>query len=365
MSEDSGEKNQKATPKKIREARNKGQVGQSQDMSSLLVLAVVSEVALALSERSVQTLGDMVLFPIARLDGSFLHAFEETLFHALGVLAQFTLLTVGIAITMRLLAAWMQFGFLFAPEALHPDPNRLNPLNQAKQMFSGQSVMNLFMGLVKALFIGSVLYLVTQPALGALIGMVNGDLQSYWQGLAALFRHMMHVCLGVLLVLAVVDFGLQKYFFAKRLRMSEQEVRKEFKELEGDPHVKMHRRSLARQLVEQPASETRPLEDADMLVVNPTHFAVALFYRPEETPLPQLIHKGVDADARALIERAKAAQIPVIQCVWLARTIYREALGSPIPRETLQAVAHIYRVLRELDDESRQDVIEIPELNQR
>ena len=102
-----------------------------------------------------------------------------------------------------------------------------------------------------------------------------------------------------------------------------------------------------------------------MLVVNPTHFAVALLYRPEEAALPQLIVKGVDAEARALIERAKAARVPVIQCIWLARTIYREDVGRYIPRETLQAVAHIYRVLRELDDEAKGEVIEIAELNLR
>ncbi|MBC3345610.1 type III secretion system export apparatus subunit SctU [Pseudomonas sp. SWRI196] len=366
MSEDSGEKTKRATPKKIRDARKKGQVGQSQDLSSLLVLTAVTEVALTQSDNSMQVLGELVAFPLHRLDVDFVRAFEETLAHAGGVLLSFTLMTVGLAIATRLIAGWVQFGFLFAPEALHPDPNRLNPLNQAQQMFSAQALIQLFMGLVKAVFIASVLYLVTMPALGSLISLVNGDLNTYWRGLAGLFRHIMHICLGVLLVLAILDFGLQKYFFAKRLRMSEEEVRKEFKEMEGDPHVKMHRRSLARQLIDQPASkDTQPVEEADMVVVNPTHFAVALLYRPEETPLPQLIVKGVDADARALIERAKAARVPVIQCIWLARTIYREDVGAYIPRETLQAVAHIYRVLRELDDEAKADVLEIPELNLR
>ncbi|AKJ97070.1 EscU/YscU/HrcU family type III secretion system export apparatus switch protein [Pseudomonas brassicacearum] len=366
MSEDSGEKTKSATPKKIRDARNKGQVGQSQDLSSLLVLAAVTEVALTLADDSMQTLQDLAAFPLHRLDVDFTRAFEETLAHAGSVLLSFTLMTVGLAIATRLVAGWIQFGFLFSPEALAPDPNRLNPLNQAQQMFSGQALINLFMGLVKAVFIGAVLYLVTMPALGALVSLVNGDLQTYWRGLASLFRHIMHTCLAVLLVLAIIDFGLQKYFFAKRLRMSEEEVRKEFKEMEGDPHVKMHRRNLARQLAGQSAEkETQPVEDADMLVVNPTHFAVALRYRPEETALPQLIVKGVDAEARALIERAKAARIPVIQCIWLARTIYREDVGGFIPRETLQAVAHIYRVLRELDDEAKAEVIEIPELNLR
>ncbi|WLH12485.1 type III secretion system export apparatus subunit SctU [Pseudomonas hefeiensis] len=366
MSEDSGEKTKRATPKKIRDARNKGQVGQSQDLSSLMVLAAITEVALTQADDSMQALENMVAFPLHRLDVEFVRAFEETLAHAGGVLLNFTVMTVGLAIVTRLVAGWIQVGFLFAPEALQPDPNRLNPVNQAQQMFSGQALINLFMGLVKAVFIGTVIYLVTLPALGSLVNLVNGDLHSYWRGLASLFRHIMHICLGVLLVLAILDFGLQKYFFAKRLRMSEEEVRKEFKEMEGDPHVKMHRRSLARQLVDQPVSkETKPVEDADMLVVNPTHFAVALLYRPEETALPQLIVKGVDAEARALIERAKAARVPVIQCIWLARTIYREDVGGYIPRETLQAVAHIYRVLRELDDEAKGEVIEIPELNQR
>ncbi|WP_448631942.1 MULTISPECIES: type III secretion system export apparatus subunit SctU [Pseudomonas fluorescens group] len=366
MSEDSGEKTKSATPKKIRDARNRGQVGQSQDLSSLLVLAAVTEAALTLADDSMQTLQDLAAFPLHRLDVDFTRAFEETLAHAGSVLLSFTLMTVGLAIATRLVAGWIQFGFLFSPEALAPDPNRLNPLNQAQQMFSGQALINLFMGLVKAVFIGAVLYLVTMPALGALVSLVNGDLQTYWRGLASLFRHIMHTCLAVLLVLAIIDFGLQKYFFAKRLRMSEEEVRKEFKEMEGDPHVKMHRRNLARQLAGQSAEkETQPVEDADMLVVNPTHFAVALRYRPEETALPQLIVKGVDAEARALIERAKAARIPVIQCIWLARTIYREDVGGFIPRETLQAVAHIYRVLRELDDEAKAEVIEIPELNLR
>ncbi|AIZ34279.1 type III secretion system export apparatus subunit SctU [Pseudomonas sp. K1(2024)] len=366
MSEDSGEKTKSATPKKIRDARNKGQVGQSQDLSSLMVLAVITEVALTLAEDSLQTLQDLVAFPLHRLAVNFTRALEETLAHAGGVLLSFTLMTVGLAIATRLVAGWIQFGFLFSPEALRPDPNRLNPVNQAQQMFSGQALINLFMGLVKAVFIAAVLYLVTLPALGALVSLVNSDLPTYWRGLASLFRHIMHTCLAVLLVLAIVDFGLQKYFFAKRLRMSEEEVRKEFKEMEGDPHVKMHRRNLARQLVAQSAEpEAKPVEEADMLVVNPTHFAVALRYRPEDAALPQLIVKGVDAEARALIERAKAARVPVIQCIWLARTIYREDVGAFIPRETLQAVAHIYRVLRELDDEAKDEVIEIPELDRR
>ena len=102
-----------------------------------------------------------------------------------------------------------------------------------------------------------------------------------------------------------------------------------------------------------------------MLVVNPTHYAVALYYRPGKTPLPMLVSKGTDDEARTLIRRAKAADVPVIQCVWLARTLYTKKLGAGIPRETLQAVALIYRTLRELDDEAKRETLELPELERR
>lgn len=136
--------------------------------------------------------------------------------------------------------------------------------------------------------------------------------------------------------------------------------------MEGDPHVKGQRRQLAYEMAnEEPKVKLPKLEESDMLVVNPTHFAVALYYRPGKTPLPMLVEKGTDAQARELIDRAKAADIPVIQCVWLARTLYTHKLGANIPRDTLQAVAFIYRTLRELDDESKRETLELPELDQR
>ncbi|WP_273808401.1 MULTISPECIES: type III secretion system export apparatus subunit SctU [unclassified Pseudomonas] len=362
MSDDSGEKSHQATPKKRREARRKGQVSQSHDLSSLLVLAVVAEAATLMADDSLQRLGRLMLFPLGRLRQPFTATLMETLVQAGQVLLAFSLMTVGVAMAMRVLAAWLQIGFLFAPEALKPDFNRLNPLSQARQMFSGQALMNLLMGLLKAVFLGVVIYSVTRPALGALIALTGTDLPSYWQGLTSLFRRILHNCLGVLLVLAMVDFGLQRYFFARRLRMTEQEVRKEFKEMEGDPHVKLHRRQLARSLVEQAPTAQREVEKADLLVVNPTHYAVALFYRPEQTPLPVLVDKGTDAQARRLIARAQAAQVPVIQCVWLARTLHREPLGHYIPRDTLQAVAQLYRLLRELDAKALSEVIQAPDL---
>lgn len=136
--------------------------------------------------------------------------------------------------------------------------------------------------------------------------------------------------------------------------MSHEDLRNEHKDAEGDPHMKGQRKSLARDILNAPA-KPRPVgkvEDADLLLVNPTHYAVALFYRPGQTPLPRILCKGEEAEAQQLIARAHQARIPVIRFVWLARTLYRQPEGRYIPRETLQAVAQVYRVLRQLEQDT-------------
>lgn len=366
MSEDSGEKKFDASQKKLKDQRQKGQVAQSQDIGKLLALTAISEIALLSAHSSMQRLEQLLMLPVTLIGQPFGHSLQEVIAEAGYVFFGFALLMTGTAIVMKLISSWLQFGFLFAPDVLTPDFSRLNPFNQAKQMFSAQSLMTLFTGLIKALLISVVLYQVTGPSLGALVGLVNTDLPGFIDALMTLFRYLLRVCLGLLLVLALVDLALQKYFFAKRMRMTYVEVVKEYKGMEGDPHVKMMRRQLAFELAQEDhAPPLPPLEEADMVLINPTHFAVALYYRPPHTPLPMLLEKGADARARKMIDRARAADVPVVQCVWLARTLYGEKVGSCIGRETLQAVALVYRTLRELDDDALHQTIELPELERR
>ena len=239
---DSGEKKHPASAKKLRDQRKKGQVAQSQDVGKLLVLTAISEIALFTAETSLQRFQQLMALPLSRIGQPFVHALEEVLLDALRVFFSFALLMVGVAIAVKLISSWMQFGLLFAPETLKLDFNRLNPLKQAKQMFSKQSLMNVLMGIVKAVLLGLILYVVIGPSLSALINLANSDLQSYLLALITLFRHLLHACLGLLLVLALIDLTLQKYFFAQRMRMTQVEVVKEYKDMEGDPHVKGQRR---------------------------------------------------------------------------------------------------------------------------
>lgn len=359
------EKTEEPTQKKLEDARKKGQVGQSQDVPKLFIFAALLELILGLADGGIDRLKGLMLLPLAQLHRPFAAGLGEVLTKAGWELLLFMLPVLGIAVAMRLIGGWIQFGPLFAPEALKLDFERLNPLNQFKQMFSSKQLFNLLNSLCKAVLISVVLYLVLPPALGDLIGLANTDLDRYWHAMIALFTRLSRTCLGILLVLAVIDFALQKYFFIKGQRMSHEDVRKEFKQMEGDPHMKSHRKSLARELTQQPAGAApakAPVEDADLVLVNPTHYAVALYYRPQQTPLPRILCKGHDAEARELIDRARKAGVPVIRFVWLARTLYRSDVGRFIPRETLQAVAQVYRLLRELDEHANKELIEMPQI---
>ncbi|WP_122455842.1 type III secretion system export apparatus subunit SctU [Pseudomonas viridiflava] len=357
------EKTEEPTQKKLDDARKKGQVGQSQDVPKLFIFAALMEMILGLVDGGMSRLKALIALPLTELDRPFNAALGEVLTKAGWELLLFMLPVLGIAAAMRLAGGWVQFGPLFATDSLKLDFERLNPINQFKQMFSSRQLFNLFNSLCKAVMITCVLYVLLPPALGDLIGLARTDLDSYWMALVELFTHLSRTCLGLLLVLAALDFALQKYFFVKGQRMSHEDIRKEYKESEGDPHMKSHRKALAREITDQPGSAAparAPVEDADMLLVNPTHFAVALFYRPDQTPLPRIICKGRDAEARELIERARDAGVPVVRFVWLARTLYRENVGQFIPRATLQAVAQVYRLLREMDEQLKGDVIEMP-----
>ena len=200
---DSGEKKHPASAKKLRDQRKKGQVAQSQDVAKLLALTAISEIALFTAETSLQRFQQLMLLPMSRLNQPFVRALEEVLLEGMVVFFSFALLMAGVAIAAKLISSWMQFGMLFAPETLKLDFNRLNPISQVTQMFSAQQLMNLLMSIVKACLIALILYVVIWPSLGTLINLATSDLQSYILALIALFRHLLHVCLGMLLVLAL------------------------------------------------------------------------------------------------------------------------------------------------------------------
>lgn len=355
------EKTEKPTAKKLQDARRKGQVPQSQDVPKLLICAGVVETVMALDDVGMQKLQALMMLPLMRLNQPFEQVLSELAGSALLIVSTFFGITVAVAALLRIIGGWIQYGPLFATEALKPDFNRLNPVNQFRQMFSVKKLTDMLSSVLKAAAICTIFILVLSTDLESLSRLAYGDLNSFWPAVEVLLTRVSRQTLLTLLIMTLLDFGLQKYYFLKQQRMSHQDIRDEHKQSEGDPHMKGHRHAVAQELLNAPvqAVKREPLEKADLLLVNPTHYAVALYYRPELTPLPRIICKGEDSDAKTLIVRAQQAKIPVIRFIWLARTLYQSQEGQLIPRHTLQAVARVYRVLRELDDPSDEDVIEL------
>lgn len=358
------EKTEDATPQKLQESRKKGQVSQSQDIPKLLISIGILEAIFALVESGMQRMEAMIMLPLTRIGQPFGHAMEEVVTDSLLVLLLFSAIIGAIAIVLRIVGGWLQFGPLFAVEAMMPKLDSLNPVNHFKNMFSARQFTQLLTSIIKAGVIGVVLWLALEPETGNLARLAQTDLNTFWHGVLMLFIKAARQVLLVLLALSALDFGLQKYFYLKQQRMSHEDIRNEFKQSEGDPHMKGHRRQVAHEILNEEPKAPRQIavEEADVLLVNPTHFAVGLYYRPGETPLPRLLFKASDDDAHHLIEQAQRAKIPVIRYIWLARTLYRTtAEGEWIPRETLKAVAQVYRLLRELEDHYLDEVIELEE----
>lgn len=358
------EKTEDATPQKLQESRKKGQVSQSQDIPKLLICIGILETIFALVDSGMQRLQAMMLLPLSRLRDPFDHAMEEVISDSVTSMLVLVGLACAIAMVLRIVGGWVQFGPLFSTEALLPKMETLNPFNHFKNIFSARQFTQLLTSLIKAIVIALIVWQAIEPDLGSLAQLALGDLNGFWQGVMALFIKITRRVLMVMLVISLFDFGIQRYFFLKQQRMSHEDIKNEFKQSEGDPHMKGHRRQVAQEILHEEPQSARQVnvEEADVLLVNPTHFAVGLYYRPDETPLPRLLFKACDAEARALIEEAQRKKRPVIRFVWLTRTLWRTTReGAYIPRETLTAVAQVYRLLREIEDQYLDEVIEIEE----
>ncbi|PPC63855.1 EscU/YscU/HrcU family type III secretion system export apparatus switch protein [Pantoea sp. ICBG 1758] len=348
----SGEKTEQATDHKLQENRKKGQVSQSQDVPKLLVMLAVMEVIFAMLDESIQKLQALMLLPLQQMNVAFAQAINDVAGEAVLIGFVLMLLTVGTVIVVRPIATWIQIGLLFAPAAAAPKFDALNPLPKIKQMFGVKQFVQIGVSLLKAIALIGFFSLLLRAHLQDLAGLAGGDLEGFMKAGVSLLKILTHTAIGVLLVFSVTDFAIQKYFYLKQNRMSHEDIKNEYKQLEGDPHAKSHRKHVAHEILNGPVKRIsqKRVDDADVLMVNPTHFAVGLYYNPDETALPKVLFKAKDEEAQEVIAMAHAAKKPVVRYIWLTRNLYRTTdEGDFIPRETIKSVAAIYRLIRSIE----------------
>ncbi|MES2743030.1 MAG: type III secretion system export apparatus subunit SctU [Pseudomonadota bacterium] len=343
------EKDHDPTQKRLDDARSKGQVVVSRDLARVVGLSAIGELAFATEQYCRESIHVLMNLSFGRIGQPFDAAVQEMSGAAGTLLITVFCVCLLVALVSAVAGFWGQFGVLIAPETVALNFDKLNPVNGVIGLFSIKKVVETVVALIKVVLIGTIVYVLIRDELPAIVSLAGGVPSGLYVNFTQMLHSVFRILLTLCLFLAAIDFALQSYFTNKSMKMSMEDIKREYKESEGDPMVKGQRKQLARELASQPAAEQT--EQADAVVVNPTHFAVALRYDTSAMQVPMVLVKGKDEVAQAMIRRARERGIPVIRHVWLARTLYATAgAKSPVPKASYEAVAHVYAVLSELRD---------------
>jgi type III secretion protein U len=342
------EKTEEPTDKKLRDAKQKGQGPKSTDIVAAAVLIVSLLGLIGMGGAIYERLSSVVKLGLgdalqAKTNQAMAALATQMLMDALWAALPLVVMSV-LAATVALFA---QVGVVISFEGLTPKFDKLNPAEGVKKIFSVRSLIEFVKSIFKAVALGWVLWISVKGMVPLLVGAAYLPLSS-----AALVAwHSMLDLLGVaclvFVVIAPIDFGLQRYLFIKDQRMSKDDIKREHKEADGDPQMKGQRKAMAHEINNSPPQQKVP--GASVVVTNPTHFAVALRYDPETTPVPVVVAKGAD-EAAALIRQIAAQHgVPIVGNPPLARALFKLPLEHPIPAALFDAVAVVLRWVAELE----------------
>jgi flagellar biosynthetic protein FlhB len=253
------------------------------------------------------------------------------------------LVMMGSALASNL----MQVGFLLSPEALQPKLGRLDPLQGAKRIISMQALVKLAVSLGKLALLVGIAGMFIATALPSLLPLSAADPSRIMGAIRANVGTLAFQLAVALIVLALCDYLYQRWKHEKDLRMTKQEIRDEMKQMDGDPHIRARRREAHRKLTQ--SRELHAVKQADVVITNPTHYAIAIQYDPKKMPAPVVVAKGADLLAARIREMAREHNIPIIERKELARALYRDVkVGHAIPVEMyevfVEIMAYVYRL---------------------
>lgn len=343
------DKTEEATPKKKSEAKKKGQVARSKDVGLALTMIACTLVILLFSASIVNSLREymQVILQGGILDNvdnmSVKYIVNNVIFKALiAVLpAVIPIMIAGIV------GSVMQTGFMFTGEPLKPSFGKLNPINGFKNMFSKKSIADLIKNLVVVSILSFIGYKYIIKNYDSILQISSAYLPSLGEDIKKIISGVFaQVCMALVLI-AAIDYFVQFRFFKKDMRMSKQEIKEEYKQMEGDPKIKgkikqKQREMATRRMMSQVA-------DATVVITNPTHLAIALKYEEGVSEAPKVVAKGADLVAIKIKELAKENDVPIMENKTLARMIYKEVeIDQDIPHHMYQAVAEVLAMVFKL-----------------
>ena len=364
--EDGQEKSEDPTAKKKLESRKKGQIPRSRELTTLFMLIAAIVGIMIFAKDMIEVISDIMRhnFAIERAtlfapEQLFIHLKSELTAMLMAILPLFILMVITAVLSSSILG-----GFNFSGESLIPKASKMNPIKGLKKMFGTQGLVELIKSIFKILLLGSVAVYFLWQAKNELYGLSE-------ETFPAAFIHAMElvswqfliVSLGMIVV-AAIDVPYQIWSNTRQLKMTKQEVKDESKNTDGNPEIKGRQRQLQRELAMQRMMGDVP--KADVIITNPTHYAVALQYDTAGSGAPVMLAKGVDLVALQIRNVAKANDVPIIEIPPLSRAIYYSVeIGHEIPAglyvAVAQVLAYIFQLKNgDLDETDKPDMSELP-----
>lgn len=349
MADDAGERTEPATPRRRQEARERGQIARSADLTSA-VLLLGGLLCLKWFAPGMMASLLAVMREYLTLDDASAAAGVDVV-QILSSVALFALAASGPIlaglVVFAVLSNIVQTGFLFTTRPLEPNLDKLNPINGFKRFFNLRTVVQLAMNLLKLILVCLVAYSAITSRKGAIMLAMEVDV---WHELVLVSTLLYEVGVrlaAVLFILALLDYAWQRWRHERDLKMSKEEVKEEMRRMEGDPIIRQRRRRMQFAAAIQRIKSAVP--KADVVVTNPTEFAVALKYDPEEMHAPKVVAKGQNLLAQKIREIAIANRVPIVERPPLAQALFRMVeVGQEIPEQFYKAVAEILAYVYEL-----------------
>lgn len=336
----SAEKTEEPTPKKLRDIRKKGQVPKSKEIVSTALIVFLFLYFGFAWHGILDTIKAVVVYPSLIISEPFPLALKNMLHMLLMACIKIILPFVGIVVSIGFLANILQNGIVFSVEPIKPDIKKINPVEGFKKIFSQSNFVEFIKSIIKVLTVtGCVAYIIYINVESLIHGPLCGLECLVLAFSSMLTKLVIYVCLIFILV-AGIDLGYQRFDFVKKNRMTKDQVKKDHKESDGDPEIKGKRKRLQRELASGQALDS--VKKANVVVKNPTHFAVAIRYHAQDCPLPIVIAKGENLIAKRILEIAKENGIPILENVPLARGLYSgAAIDEYIPVDFIPAVVEV------------------------
>lgn len=347
-----GEKTEEPTAKRKADARKKGQVGRSQEVNAAFVLLVGFLILRLLGGNAVAEIINYSTYIFGNLNADIN---EETIMQMfIGMIILLAKTSMPLMVFIMIIGLAMniaQVGFMFTTEQLQFNPGKLSPISGFKRMFSKRSLVELVKSLVKIIIIGYFVFSYLSEEIFQIPKLIYMDLMAGLNRMSDSIFTLAFKIIGVFMIMAALDYAYQKWQNNQDLKMSKQEVKEEFKQQEGDPKIKGKIRQKQRQMAM--ARMMQEVPKADVIVTNPTHFAVALKY-DSGMSAPVVVAKGQDLVAQKIKELARESRIPIVENKPLARALYATVeIGGAIPHEMYKAVAEVLAYVYRLKHRNR------------